>query len=162
MGRESPKMKISLWLADTVWDRSKLKRAMREYELEREKSRLLKKEHLPTGVTTIAWQNLVAERIYEESLAQSWVDSILTSKVLHEAERRYLPIPLRLESSPHWYKSFEEEWVLTNHGRERLQRTIRLDRRAERQLKLQIAMAVTGVFGSVAGVLAVILALSKA
>jgi hypothetical protein len=129
---------------------------MRGHQRELRESRHLKQEARLNRVTDLEWRNLLAERVHEESLAMEWIDSILTHSVLREAKRRHIELPPEMEDSRHWYRSVEEDWLLTDYGRRQLQRAIRADRRVGLQLALQFAMALTGLLGTVIGLVSLL------
>lgn len=61
-------MKIRQWFVDNVWDKSKLRRALKALDEEKEKSRRILKDSRTKGVKGVDWQNLIEERSFEESM----------------------------------------------------------------------------------------------
>lgn len=152
-------MTIRDWLADNLWDRSRLKRAERALDEVKAETRRKMTDARKRHASELEIQDLWHERVHEESLAVEWVETILSKQTLRQVRRGPINIPGRTNTK-YWLENNELEWILTPYGRQQLNRSVRTERRQEWHLKLQAAMALTGILGAAIGLASVMLQLT--
>lgn len=152
-------MTIPEWLADNLWDKSKLKRAERELDEAKTETRRKMTDARKRHASVLDIQNLWNERNHEESLALEWVETILSNQTLRQVRRLPIEIPSRTNTK-FWRENNDLERNLTPYGRQQLNRLVRIERRQELHLRLQVAMATTGVLGTAVGLASVLLQLT--
>jgi hypothetical protein len=107
--------------------------------------------------------SLKSERNFELGLLQEEEDELLTKELLIHARHLRVPVPHKYtavgEESDHWYQGNQTGgWYLTNMGIAALRTEIRAEEKARHESRAHYVVwlsAITGVIGSVTGLVAV-------
>ena len=148
------------WLDDRLLDRTREKRARAALDEARREAASVIDQAFKEGKRGGDLQAERQEAYFEVRLAYEHLVGLTTRRLLREADRRDLPVPVRDQESDYWDVGFEGDWLLTDEGRSHLKAASRAESFSEWQLKLAWGSLVTASLGGLAGVLALIVALA--
>lgn len=135
------------------WELRKLQRdrtKMRSvYKQEKEQARRDKKSSDEIAeIEQRAW--------FEQELVDDEIESLESRYLIESAERLILPIPMFSKDSDAWRQSSQLGLnLLTRKGMATLRSTIRAERKERREAKMIWVAAITGILGTLTGLIAV-------
>ena len=95
---------------------------------------------------------------FETDMLDEEIAILATDNLIEEARRRFIPIP-PIDSNGMWEQcnKMSNRYVLNNQGISHIRSLLRAERKEQVELAMMVATVVTGIIGTITGLVAVIM-----
>lgn len=110
------------------------------------------------GKTRQDIHSIESDSRFEADMLDEEIAILATDNLIEEARRRFIPIP-PIDSNGMWEQcnKMSNRHVLTNQGISHIRSLLRTERKEHTELAMMVATVVTGIIGTITGLVAVII-----